>query len=106
MALIFRWYLGMSSRWAVVGDKDRAMDYQIWCGPAMGSFNDWVTGSYLKTPGNRRVADVAHHLMLGAAFHTRLAQLRSTGVHIPSTAGDYRPVPLETPAHGSPAGMR
>ncbi|TQK44216.1 PfaD family protein [Streptomyces sp. SLBN-118] len=106
MALIFRWYLGMSSRWAVVGDKDRAMDYQIWCGPAMGSFNDWVTGSYLKTPGNRRVADVAHHLMLGAAFHTRLAQLRSAGVHIPSTAGDYRPVPLETPAHGSPAGMR
>ncbi|WNO74840.1 PfaD family polyunsaturated fatty acid/polyketide biosynthesis protein [Streptomyces sp. AM8-1-1] len=106
MALVFRWYLGMSSRWAVTGDTDRAMDYQIWCGPAMGSFNDWVTGSYLKTPGNRRVADVAHHLMLGAAFHTRLAQLRSSGVHIPATAGDYRPVPLETPAHDSPAGMR
>ncbi|MFI1399292.1 PfaD family polyunsaturated fatty acid/polyketide biosynthesis protein [Streptomyces sp. NPDC020681] len=106
MALVFRWYLGMSSRWAVTGDKDRAMDYQIWCGPAMGSFNDWVTGSYLKNPSNRRVADVAHHLMLGAAFHTRLTQLRSAGVQIPATAGDYRPVPLETPAHGSPAGMR
>lgn len=99
MALVFRWYLGMSSRWAVTGEQDRAMDYQIWCGPAMGSFNDWVTGSYLKTPGNRRVADVAHHLMRGAAFHTRLAQLRATGVHIPTTAADYRPVPMESPAH-------
>ncbi len=106
MALVFRWYLGMSSRWAVTGQDDRVMDYQIWCGPAMGSFNDWVTGSYLKTPGNRRVADVAHHLMRGAAFHTRLAQLRTAGVHIPSTAADYRPVPLDAPALGFSAGAR
>lgn len=106
MALVFRWYLGMSSRWAVTGDEDRAMDYQVWCGPAMGSFNDWVTGSYLKPPGNRRVVDVAHHLMRGAAFHTRLAQLRSAGVHIPTTAADYRPVPLETPAQSSSPGVR
>ncbi|MFC4608175.1 PfaD family polyunsaturated fatty acid/polyketide biosynthesis protein [Streptomyces maoxianensis] len=106
MALVFRWYLGMSSRWAVTGDPDRAMDYQVWCGPAMGSFNDWVTGSYLKTPGNRRVADVAHHLMRGAAFHTRLAALRTAGVHIPATAADYRPVPLDASAYGSPAGAR
>ncbi|MER5867267.1 PfaD family polyunsaturated fatty acid/polyketide biosynthesis protein [Kitasatospora sp. NPDC002040] len=94
MALVFRWYLGMSSRWSTVGDPDRTLDYQIWCGPAMGSFNDWVTASYLKTPGNRRVADVAHHLMRGAAFHTRVAQLRTSGVRIPASAADYRPVPL------------
>ncbi|MEU6483289.1 PfaD family polyunsaturated fatty acid/polyketide biosynthesis protein [Streptomyces sp. NPDC046887] len=106
MALVFRWYLGMSSRWAVTGESDRTMDYQVWCGPAMGSFNDWVTGSYLKTPGNRRVADVAHHLMLGAAFHTRLAQLRSAGVRIPAGVGDYRPVPLEAPVDDTPAGLR
>ncbi|PBC79260.1 PfaD family protein [Streptomyces sp. TLI_235] len=96
MALVFRWYLGMSSRWAVTGDPDRTLDYQIWCGPAMGSFNDWVTASYLKAPGNRRVAEVAHHLMRGAAFHTRIAQLRTAGVHIPAAAADYRPVPLES----------
>ncbi|MCX4748425.1 PfaD family polyunsaturated fatty acid/polyketide biosynthesis protein [Kitasatospora sp. NBC_01287] len=103
MALVFRWYLGMSSRWSVAGDPDRTLDYQIWCGPAMGSFNDWVTASYLKAPGNRRVADVAHHLMRGAAFHTRLAALRTAGVQIPAAAGDYRPVPLEA-ALMSPAG--
>ncbi|MFG3294102.1 PfaD family polyunsaturated fatty acid/polyketide biosynthesis protein [Streptomyces sp. NPDC048179] len=98
MALVFRWYLGMASRWSTTGDPDRVLDYQVWCGPAMGAFNDWVTASYLKAPGNRRVADVAHHLMRGAAFHTRLAQLRVAGVRIPSSAADYRPVPLESPA--------
>ncbi|MEV5438961.1 PfaD family polyunsaturated fatty acid/polyketide biosynthesis protein [Streptomyces sp. NPDC052682] len=106
MALVFRWYLGMSSRWSVVGDPDRVMDYQVWCGPAMGAFNDWVTASYLKAPGNRRVADVAHHLMRGAAFHTRLAQLRVSGVRIPPSAADYRPVPLESQPAGSLEGTR
>ncbi|MCF3129268.1 PfaD family polyunsaturated fatty acid/polyketide biosynthesis protein [Streptomyces olivochromogenes] len=98
MALVFRWYLGMASRWSTVGDPARVLDYQVWCGPAMGAFNDWVTASYLKAPGNRRVAEVAHHLMRGAAFHTRLAQLRVAGVRFPASAADYRPVPLEAPA--------
>ena len=98
MALVFRWYLGMASRWAVTGQADRTADFQIWCGPAMGSFNAWVSGSYLKTPENRTVADVAHHLMRGAAFHTRVAQLATAGVTLPASAADYRPVPLELPA--------
>ncbi len=38
MALIFRWYLGLSSRWSNTGEKGREMDYQIWCGPSMGAF--------------------------------------------------------------------
>ncbi|MFC4030064.1 PfaD family polyunsaturated fatty acid/polyketide biosynthesis protein [Streptomyces polygonati] len=101
MALVFRSYLGLGSRWAVTGQTDRTGDYQIWCGPAMGSFNDWVTASYLKAPGNRRVADVAHHLMAGAAFHTRVAQLATAGVRIPAAAADYRPAPLEQAAVGS-----
>ena len=40
----FRWYLGMSSHWANQGDPSRTVDYQIWCGPAMAAFNDWVRG--------------------------------------------------------------
>lgn len=101
MALVFRWYLGMASRWAVTGEADRAADYQIWCGPAMGSFNAWVAGSYLSTPENRTVADVAQHLMRGAAFHTRVAQLASAGVNLPSSAADYLPVPLEPALTGA-----
>lgn len=105
MALVFRWYLGMSSRWAVTGDPERAMDYQIWCGPAMGSFNDWVTASYLKAAGNRRVADVAHHLMAGAAFHTRLTELTTAGARFSAAVADYRPVPLESARLDAPEGV-
>ena len=50
MALTFRWYLGMTSRWARTGDGDRKRDFQVWCGPAMGGFNSWVHGSPLE-PG-------------------------------------------------------
>ena len=57
MALIFRWYLGLSSRWSNTGTPGREMDYQIWCGPAMGAFNDWVKGSQLESHENRHVAD-------------------------------------------------
>jgi trans-AT polyketide synthase/acyltransferase/oxidoreductase domain-containing protein len=99
MALIFRWYLGMSSRWAATGEPDRAMDYQIWCGPAMGSFNDWVRGSALELPQNRRVAVIADHLMSGAAFMNRVAQLRVAGVHLPRRVMEYR-----LPAIAEPVG--
>jgi PfaD family protein len=94
MALIFRWYLGRSSRWSIAGQVGREQDYQIWCGPAMGSFNDWVRGSYLEDPAARRVVDVAHHVMLGAAYLTRLHQLRLLGVQLPGSLARYRPVPL------------
>ncbi|MFD3515744.1 PfaD family polyunsaturated fatty acid/polyketide biosynthesis protein [Streptomyces sp. NPDC058657] len=94
MGLVFRWYLGMASRWAATGDPDRTKDYQIWCGPAMGSFNDWAAGSYLGDPANRRVVDVAHHLMRGAAFRTRIARLHTAGVRLPASTAHYRPVPL------------
>jgi trans-AT polyketide synthase/acyltransferase/oxidoreductase domain-containing protein len=94
MALVFRWYLGMSSRWSNVGDPDRVMDYQVWCGPAMGAFNDWTAGTYLAAPANRRVADVAHHLMHGAAYLGRSGQLQLAGVRLPASCLDYRPEPL------------
>jgi trans-AT polyketide synthase, acyltransferase and oxidoreductase domains len=94
MALVFRWYLGMSSRWAKTGDEDRAGDFQIWCGPAMGAFNDWTEGTHLAAPGNRRVADAAHHIMRGAAYAGRVAQLRLAGVRLPAACTTYRPEPV------------
>jgi PfaD family protein len=71
MALLFRWYLGMSSHWANTGEPSRVADYQIWCGPAMAAFNDWVRGSFLEEPQNRRVATVAWNILYGAAVLTR-----------------------------------
>ncbi|MEI7642871.1 MAG: PfaD family polyunsaturated fatty acid/polyketide biosynthesis protein [Chloroflexales bacterium] len=91
MALVFRWYLGLSSRWTTSGEPGREMDYQIWCGPAMGAFNDWVRGSYLEVPESRRAADVAHQLLTGAAYLYRVQQLRTYGVSLPADLGSYRP---------------
>ncbi|MBE9049541.1 PfaD family polyunsaturated fatty acid/polyketide biosynthesis protein [Nostocales cyanobacterium LEGE 11386] len=91
MALIFRWYLGLSSRWSSSGEKGREVDYQIWCGPAMGGFNDWVRGSYLAEPQNRRVVDVAYHIMTGAAFLYRIQSLKIQGMQIPEDYSQYCP---------------
>jgi trans-AT polyketide synthase, acyltransferase and oxidoreductase domains len=91
MALIFRWYLGLSSRWSNSGEPGREMDYQIWCGPAMGSFNDWVRGSYLEVPNNRKVVDVAHHIMTGAAFLYRIQSLKFQGLQMPDNYSQYFP---------------
>jgi trans-AT polyketide synthase/acyltransferase/oxidoreductase domain-containing protein len=79
MALVFRWYLGQSSRWANAGEPSRRMDYQIWCGPAMGAFNEWTKGTDLAKPENRRVATVANRLLHGAAVMQRLNMLRCQG---------------------------
>ncbi|MCC3313889.1 PfaD family polyunsaturated fatty acid/polyketide biosynthesis protein [Nocardia africana] len=94
MALIFRWYLGLSSGWSIRGDAERVADYQIWCGPAMGAFNTWAAGSYLAEPGNRSVADIADQMMLGAAYLTRVAQLRTAGVRLPAAVSRFVPRPV------------
>jgi PfaD family protein len=91
MALIFRWYLGLSSRWAVVGEKGREMDYQIWCGPSMGTFNDWTRPTYLNDPANRHVVDVALHLLSGAAYLYRLRMLTMQGIQVPASLETYLP---------------
>ena len=94
LALVFRSYLGQSSRWAIEGEAGRRSDFQIWCGPAMGAFNAWTRGSFLEAPESRTVAQVARNLMEGAAVVTRAQQLRSYGVAVPSDAFDFRPRPL------------
>jgi trans-AT polyketide synthase, acyltransferase and oxidoreductase domains len=94
MALVFRWYLGLSSKWAIHGDPERKLDYQIWCGPAMGAFNAWTRGSFLAEPRNRDVVQVARNLMEGAAHLTRAQQMRSCGIRLPRTAFHFQPRPL------------
>lgn len=92
MALIFRWYLGLSSRWSSTGEKGREVDYQIWCGPAMGGFNDWVRGSYLSEPNQRHVVDVAHQIMKGTGFLYRTHSLKIQGLQMPPYYSQYQPI--------------
>ncbi len=94
MALCFRWYLGLSSRWAIKGEPSRRLDYQIWCGPAMGAFNAWVRGSFLEAPERREVVQIALNLLEGAAAVTRAQQLRTYGAPIPAAAFRFSPRPL------------
>ncbi len=91
MALVFRWYLGQASRWANAGVPDRKIDYQVWCGPAMGAFNEWATGSFLEQAANRKVATVAMNVLHGAALILRRQQLHWQGVTGLDDLFDLRP---------------
>ncbi len=95
MALVFRWYLGLSSHWANSGQPDRQMDYQIWSGPAMGAFNEWAKGSFLERPENRRIVTVGLNIMYGAGVAMRIAFLRQQGVSLPRGVQRIRPRPLD-----------
>ena len=57
----------------------RRIDYQIWCGPAMGAFNDWVAGIVPRAdPSEPRASSRSRcNLLEGAAVVTRAQQLRS-----------------------------
>ncbi len=96
MALIFRWYLGLSSRWSNSGEQGREADYQIWAGPAMGAFNDWVKGSYLEEVSKRKTVEVAWHIMSGAAYLYRLRLLQIQGIGLPPACEVYTPQPFST----------
>jgi PfaD family protein len=104
MALVFRWYLGLSSRWANAGHPDRQLDYQVWCGPAMGAFNEWTAGTFLAGPENRTVVLVARNLLYGAAVHLRRQAFRQQGVDLPPgwwPAGPWTDEELPTLANGA-----
>jgi hypothetical protein len=92
MALVFRWYLGQAAHWAKDGTSTRTMDYQVWCGPAMGAFNEWTAGSFLAVPEQRRVATVARNILFGAALLTRANILRYQDIKL---SADFRIEPLE-----------
>lgn len=92
MALVFRSYLGLSSKWAIAGDPSRKIDYQIWCGPSMGAFNEWVSGTFLESYKNRKVALVARNLLLGASYITRATWLRFQGIPVDSETARFKPL--------------
>ncbi|QCG91118.1 PfaD family polyunsaturated fatty acid/polyketide biosynthesis protein [Azospirillum sp. TSH100] len=91
MALVFRWYLFNAARWPMLDDATRRHDFQVWCGPAMGAFNDWVKGSFLQAAENRTVEQIARNLLEGAAVVTRAQQMRTAGLPVPAAAFTWIP---------------
>jgi PfaD family protein len=84
MALTFRSYLGQSWRWAQRGQVERKADFQVWCGPAMGLFNQWAAGTWLEPLERRDVVDVGLALLWGACVLTRAEYLARCGVQHPA----------------------
>ncbi len=95
MALVFRSYLGQSSNWAKQGDPSRQVDYQIWCGPAIGAFNEWTRGTFLERPENRETVAVAMNLLMGASYLTRVNWLKNQGVSLPPDLVKFTPMELK-----------
>lgn len=83
MSMTFRWYLSKSSGWANRGGpdrqgKNRQLDYQIWCGPAIGSFNEFIKGTYLDPKIANQYPDVVQinkQVLFGACYLRRLQSL-------------------------------
>ncbi|MBA3069725.1 MAG: PfaD family polyunsaturated fatty acid/polyketide biosynthesis protein [Hyphomonas sp.] len=91
LALVARRYLFQGAQWAREGDTKRTADYQIWCGPAMGAFNEWVAGTPLDPLENRSVRQIALNLLEGAARVTRAGQLRAMGFPVAPQHFSYTP---------------
>lgn len=95
LALIFRWYLGQSPLWASRGESARRIDYQIWCGPSMGAFNEWSKGSFFETIERRQVVPVALNILFGAAVLLRAQQAALQGLHLDSANKLSEPLEIE-----------
>jgi trans-AT polyketide synthase/acyltransferase/oxidoreductase domain-containing protein len=67
MALVFRWYFAHSIQLALTGDVGEQVNFQVHCGPAMGTFNRFVKGTDLQDWRSRHVDVIAERLMDGAA---------------------------------------
>jgi trans-AT polyketide synthase/acyltransferase/oxidoreductase domain-containing protein len=76
MATVFRTYITQGLMLARDGDPARKVDYHIPCGPAMGSFNDWVRGTQLEHWQRRHVDTITEHLLTATA---KLLAERSRG---------------------------
>jgi trans-AT polyketide synthase/acyltransferase/oxidoreductase domain-containing protein len=77
MAMVFRWYLSHATDAALRGDESRRVDFQIYCGPALGAFNQWVRGSETASWRHRHVDQINERLMRATAdvLTTRLGAL-------------------------------
>lgn len=66
MALIFKWYLINSQLFAIKGNSNRRIDYQVYCSPALGAFNQLVKGTDMEKWINRHVEVIGQYIMDGA----------------------------------------
>jgi trans-AT polyketide synthase/acyltransferase/oxidoreductase domain-containing protein len=84
MAAVFKTYLVRTTVAAAEGRTDESSDFQIHCGPALGAFNKWVSGTAMKDWHHRDV-DVVADTLLAAVQSGRQSET------------DVAPTPTPTP---------
>jgi trans-AT polyketide synthase/acyltransferase/oxidoreductase domain-containing protein len=67
LTLVFRSYFENGFERALSGDEHHRLDYLVYCGSAMGAFNDWVKGTDLEPWRSRHVDVIANRLMAETA---------------------------------------
>ncbi|MDR2612114.1 MAG: PfaD family polyunsaturated fatty acid/polyketide biosynthesis protein [Deltaproteobacteria bacterium] len=95
MALVFRWYLGQASRWAIQGLAERQTDWCVFTGPSVGAFNEWAQGSHYEDPANRRVSELALNLLYGLSVLKRFSLARDLGLVPDDLPLTFKPLPPE-----------
>ncbi|GAU67578.1 putative acyltransferase [Streptomyces sp. NBRC 110611] len=63
MALVFRWYCDRSLRFAIAGEPGREMDFQVYCGPALGACNQWLRETGPASWQDRHVDEIGRRIM-------------------------------------------
>jgi trans-AT polyketide synthase/acyltransferase/oxidoreductase domain-containing protein len=78
MAFIFKTYFYRATELAISGSEEQKVDYQVYTGPALGAFNQWVKGTELQDWRNRHVDLIAEKLMQSTAelMRMRLSRYR------------------------------
>ena len=85
---------------------DRRLDYQVWCGPAMGAFNEWTKGSSLEQAKNRKVVTVASELVARSGRDTKVPHLALSGHRVAGRMDKNRPSRRMSGTTGSPRAQR
>jgi trans-AT polyketide synthase, acyltransferase and oxidoreductase domains len=83
MALVFKWYFVHTTRLAMTGDPADRVDFQVHCGPAMGSLNQWLKDTELEPWRQRHVVAIADRLMRATAdfLNQRISSLTRRSVY-------------------------
>jgi trans-AT polyketide synthase/acyltransferase/oxidoreductase domain-containing protein len=81
MALVFKRYFRDATRWALAGDLEHKVDFQVQCGPAQGAFNQWAAGAGLASWHDRHVDEIALRLMdeTASLLNRRFAAMQAGG---------------------------
>ncbi|WP_160138425.1 ACP S-malonyltransferase [Chryseobacterium sp. c4a] len=67
MAMVFKWYLEQATQAALSDNVSNKINYQVYCGPSLGAFNEWVKGTELEKWNNRNVDNIGIRILEAAA---------------------------------------